>query len=34
MDVGARGGDEIELSRVIPCLSDFGDEILLSGGEL
>ena len=24
----------IEPSRVIPCLSDFGDEILLSGGEL
>ena len=34
MDVGARGGDEKALSGAIPCLSDFGDEILISGGEL
>jgi hypothetical protein len=34
MDVETGSWDEIKLSRVIPCLSDFGDEILINGGEL
>jgi hypothetical protein len=32
--VGTRRGNEKKLSRTIPCLGDFGDEILVSGGEL
>jgi hypothetical protein len=34
MDVGTGRGNEKRSSGVIPYLSDFGDEILISGGEL
>jgi len=34
MDVGTGRGNEKKLSGAISCLGDFGDEILVSGGEL
>ena len=34
MDVGTGRGNEKKLSPAIPCLGNFGDEILVSRGEL
>jgi hypothetical protein len=34
MDVGTGRGNEKRSSGVIPYVSDFGDEILVRGGEL